>query len=205
MENKASDSSQKSSPSKKAIKEGILIAVITLLVGTFFFFLYEWFLQPFVALAFFKPVTYQGIELYTREEYLEFEGGENFKDAVADINTIANYEIKEFYYSDNSYLDNLIRGELYDFYALEYDVGADYELLKEWAAAEGKYCGGLHASENSYLYEMARDLEVQSRTLIVFKDSDQSVRLMYVHDVSGDNIVDGTDLSQHGHFSWIYD
>ena len=190
---------------RKSTKEALIISVIVIVLLVGIFLLYEWLCQPIVALLLGSPKTYQGIDLYHSGEYLQYQGGADFRDAVDHVDFLEDVEEEEFYYSDNSYFDNLFYGEMMDFYSIKYSAGNQYDLLKETVIQQGDYCGMLYGSDTGYIYQMEQPLESPGVTLIVFDDTEQLLSLIYIYGANEDTLISGSLLFQHSHIGWVMD
>lgn len=104
------------------------VCVLLLLI-----FVYYLVLQPIIAKLYLGPEIYEGVHLVQSNEYLAFDGGEDFSEVLETCGAFELGDLTEFFYFDNRRSDSLFYGKQCDVYALSVKVASDalYEEKKE--------------------------------------------------------------------------
>lgn len=111
-------------------------AIIVVLV----YLLYMATLQPLVASLCCPPIVRSGVDLYTENEYLQFDDGNVFQTALAKIPLHESSKVKAFSHYNNFLRDNLVYGEFCDAFVLDLSLDEQYEAVKEYVVQNSDDC-----------------------------------------------------------------
>ena len=109
----------------------LIVCIFCLLLVLYFLVLHPILGTPFMAF-----VEHRGIEYYTSGEYLDFEKGSLFRNAINSYSFLETCHVSDFYHADNQWKDSFIYGKKPDLYGIMLDPGDNYEQIRTIIAEE---------------------------------------------------------------------
>lgn len=101
--------------------------VILFFIAIVIFYIYAVAIEPLVKFSSSEGrTTYTGKDLYVEEVYLQYDKGNEFKNAVSQISFIDQCEVLEFTYHDYACADTIGYSNYPDYYILEVDIQSDF-------------------------------------------------------------------------------
>ena len=155
----------------------ILVSIACLSFLRIYFFYYA--IHPFLTMLYIPVYDKEGVDLYTQEEYLNYEYGKEFKNYVSSYDFTQNGEVTYFYYRDNYTHDNPIYGKVCDIFAVDIKLSSDdYAVAKETIITD-EY--RLDTFPSGYVLYLPKVMSGENYTpFFALKDTECTVRFILI-------------------------
>lgn len=163
-------------PKKKrvlCIVLGIVLGSITLTALLFYFLAY-----PILQFSVLGLTQHQGKELFLEQTYLEFDHGNEFRDAVEGLDFVSVDCVEDFVYYDHCRQDHLLWGKFPDIYMLDVCVGEKYDQIYAQYRDENAPTGHLREID-IILYDTEKVASKFNQLYLAFSKEQQLVRILY--------------------------
>ena len=159
--------------------------VLFVLAGVILIFLFLYVGDP-IRWKFTPPETNEGVDIFFNEDYLDYDKGTIFRDAIRDFAFIEQCKIEGFYYLDNASCDSIVYGKSPDFYALDLDAGEYFEEIGAKILEGGVQCGDLY----DYRIYLMTPIYCHASNCPVFaiNNSTSKIRFIMITDLTEDDV-----------------
>jgi len=179
------------------------IIIFSVLIITFLrVYLFYYAIHPFF---YFPGDDKVGVYLYTKEEYLNYEYGKEFKKYITSYDFTNKGEIIYFYYRDNYVNDNPVHGKMSDIFAIDIKLNPDdYIIVKETLITDEYYAASL-PTDKFIIYSPIISSPKNFTTGFAVNDTECIVRLFLVTETENLTFSDSISFKLKNQSSLSFD